>query len=261
MVSVSLGLILETLSPGFDLDPAMVLCFLCFAVRYVCSFGNKAVLCKAWSSKAQTPCPWWGTCTTFNLCNIFCPIESTWIKCTHAFNHSPGSCPQSSVWTHILSLMNHHAYCWYHFSCDEPQLLAWVTQDRSERMMWTLETSSPGRTDPLHSSTCTTLIILRSHMGFTQAAEESENAVVRAEIHPSVPWCCVEWCGVLLPSPEYSQAVNLNPQCEIQPFTWHWISWEWTVLIEEKRSGWSWDWHEINKYLKHFGIYLPIILW
>lgn len=90
------GLILETLSPGFALDLGIMLCFLFFTLRYVCSFGNKVVLCKAWSYKVQTLCPWWGMCTTLNLHNIFCPIESTWIKYIHAFYHFPGSCPQCS---------------------------------------------------------------------------------------------------------------------------------------------------------------------
>lgn len=207
MVSVSLGLILEGLSPGFDLDPAIMLCFLFLTVSYTCSFGNEAVLCKAWSSKAQTPCPWWGTCTTFNLHNIFCPTDYTWIRCIRTFKYFPGSCAHNAqtlkVWTHILPIRNHHACSWYNFSCDEPQLLAWVTQERSERMMWTLETvpwkdrhTSLLRlyhTDHFWDHTWVLHRLLKSQ----------KNAVVRAEIHPSVPWCCgVEWCGVLLPCPE-----------------------------------------------------------
>lgn len=106
-----------------------------------------------------------------------------------------------AVWTHILSLMNHHAYCWYHFSCDEPQLLAWVTQDRSERMMWTLETPSPGRTDHFTPPPVPQWSFLRSHMGFTQAAEESEKCSGQGWNSPicALMLCWMMWCPAAIP--------------------------------------------------------------
>lgn len=47
MVSVSLGLILEGLSPTYDPDPAIMLCLLFLTVRYICNFGSKAPYTKS----------------------------------------------------------------------------------------------------------------------------------------------------------------------------------------------------------------------
>lgn len=66
---------------------------LILTIRYLCNFGIKALLYKAWTSKA---CSVLDELHASTYTAFFCPIDSTWIKCKLVFKHFLGSGPECS---------------------------------------------------------------------------------------------------------------------------------------------------------------------